>query len=227
MSVNTNNFNNSIKEKCKIIKNILAQDRNYPKQIVNIALNAQVGNIENMCLYSFFNYDGLKRFANSGDCKNDILVIQISETQFAVPYVIISEKIYMYSIYDKDKEGKPVIDYETINGIHRDLNKLLKIFNVPVHFKGIKKIRNHRISAVDGFSCNLHHTKLDINSFNNLVDTLFKYMGNPELPINPRLEDIIDITEARTINDDTLTFTEYLDYVYGITGTSLLSVPNI
>ena len=231
MSVNTiakattTNFNI---EYFNIIYEILNQTQSYPLEIVEIALNAQIGNFEYKCLYNIVDYDGLESIAKElENCKDEILAIQINDTQFAIPYMIIDDVVYLFDVYYCNKNGHKFINYNLINGIHRDLNNFLKIYNIPVNFKGIKRINKGIIYKVPKFSCNLKHKKLNIDSLINLINQLFNYKMNDELDFNPKLEAIIANTEwENPEDDDSKTFIEYVDYVYKKTGHYLLSIPD-
>ena len=227
--VNVNDSTTHIINPYSIINEINECYDNNRHEYVDKALNMIVGLIKNDLFYKFFDYNGLMEL---GKTHPDVYAIQINDTTFAVPnYLDKENKIHSVVFMKYDKETKEITDkinYDLVNEIHEDLNKILSIFNIPVAFKGIKHLMNGRLYPIPRFNCTLQHVKLSISALKRVIYEVFKHENDIAMTYSERNEyeqllRHIDV-EHDTIFDSTII--EYSKFLEEATTKSLFYVPD-
>jgi hypothetical protein len=202
---------------------------NNPHECVDEALNMIVGLIKNDFIYKFVDFNELVKLK---DANPDIYVIQINETTFAIPsYLGNDNKIYNVVFMEYDKETNEITDrinYDLVNEIHEDLNKILSIFDIPVNFKGIKHFVDGKLIPIPKFNCILQHAKLSINVLNRIIYEVFKNESDIALTYTEQNE-YEQLHRQIDYEQDTIMFStliEYSKFIEKITTKSLFYVPD-
>ena len=189
----------------------------FPQEYVDKALNILVGRIHESVIYMYVDYKQLMRL---GKKNKFFYAIQINSELFAIPNFWKDGQ--MYAVNFMNEKGD--IDYQFVNSLHRDLNNILKIYDIPVEFKGIKKIQNGKLESIPNFYCNIKHKKINPKNIMKLIERLINH-DMSEMP-DEEVEKLIDQMEY--IDLETLysmTFMEYSNFVKERLGYGLLDVP--
>ena len=206
----------------------------YPKDYIDKALDITVGHIDNKIVYIYCDWNLLCKIARN-NANIPFYAIQINQDLYAIPnYADSSKKLHPVGFMRIDDETK--IDYDLINSIHRDLNNILKLYCIPVEFRGVKKIENGRINVLRPFNCRLEHSMLDMNVFDNVINRIgryyeliddlgFLYEFSDEY--DEEIEDLIYPIDDGNIISDSMSFTDYSNFIKETTGISMFSVPKV
>lgn len=207
------------------------------RDVLNDALNILLGHIDNKLIYMFCDFNALNQISTYEDTKKGISnknipfhVVQLNPYLYAIPNYVDDNTGLLQPAHFMKANGN--IDYDFVNSIHRDLNNIMKIYNIPVEFKGIKEIKDGVMTAIRPFRCTLIHRKLDLDVLNNLIARIYKhndlvnelgfaYMRSREY--DKEIDNLID--SIFKYNDiDSMTFMEYDEFVVKSIDTSLFNV---
>ena len=230
----TNPQQEAIYSTYEIIININNDYSEYPKEYIDKALDITVGHIDNKIVYVYCDWNLLCKIARD-NATIPFYAIQINRDLYAIPnYADSSKKLHPVGFMRIDDETK--IDYDLINSIHRDLNNILKLYCIPVEFRGVKKIENGRISDLRPFRCRLEHSNLDMNVFDDVINRInryyelindlgFQYEFSDEY--DEEIEELIGSIDDEILLNDSMCFTDYTDFIKETTGISMFAVPKV
>lgn len=208
-----------------------------PRDVLNDALNILLGHIDNKLIYMFCDFNALNQISTYEDKEKGInnkdisfYVVQLNPYLYAIPNYVDDNNKLLQPAHFMKTNGE--IDYDFVNSIHRDLNNIMKIYDVPVDFKGIKEMKNGEMIAIKPFRCTLIHRKLDLDVLNNLIGRIYKhndlvnklgvaYTHSKEY--DREIDNLID-SIFRYNDIDSMTFMEYDEFVLKTIDTSLFNV---
>jgi hypothetical protein len=182
------------------------------------AISITVGHIENKFVYSFVTYQQLVEL---GKINKRLFAIQVNNFLFAIPLFINDEgRQCIVSLTRVTKRGED-INYTLANSICSDLNNILKVYNVPVQFKGIVDMKDGVIRKPN-FYCRIRHTNLDLDQLVHIADVMchYYYSGYADEEVFNYLDVLRD--DPR---DTTMTFIEYVEFVKEVTGFDMFDIP--
>lgn len=204
----------------------------YPEECVDRALDILIGRIETCAYFIYLPFNQLKELSKHNP---DVYAIQIGPDMYAIPNFIKKNngKLECYGMtFMRSVKGpngvwreSDAIDYKFVNDLHGDLNKLFMVYDMPITFKGIKKVEKGRFTSPGNFYCKLRNKKLDVDALERMIQRLVNYFYD-EHP-DPELDKMLDEFDKYDEWSDSMTFSEYIEYIRRMTGFDLLHPPGM
>ena len=184
---------------------------------VNTALDMIIGKINNTYIYLYYNEEQLKQLIKQYP---NFCAIKINDQIYAIPTYVDKKNLYPINLVSEFNE----INHELAESICRDLNNILKIYDMPVEFNGIKKVTKNKVSNIK-FDYKINHKKINLNNLESLINRINRFYKNDKI-IDIQLDKMIDdlySTKGYTAYDFPMTFSEYSHFVGTVLGYDLLT----
>ena len=184
---------------------------------VNIALDMVIGKINNNYIYLYYNEKQLKQLIKQYP---NFCAIKINDQVYTIPVYVDEKNLYPINLVSESDE----INHELTESICRDLNNILKIYDMPVEFNGIKKATKGKISNIE-FNYRINHRKINLDNLESLINRINKFYESDKI-VDTQLDRMIsDLYSTKGYNayDLPMTFSEYSHFVGTVLGYDLLT----